>query len=519
MAQGQLQQMNLEQTQLENRKLQQSFDDDQVLRSAWRDVGQDIEKLPGAIAGKVSGQTMLNVNKAITEHKEKMATLSDKQLTNLKNQNDLIRQEGQGLLSLKPEERPAAYLISRKRLLDAGIPENMMPPQYDERFVLGGINRAMQSTPFLKKEQDRREELLKIVPDNAEAWPAWYASLPAEYQAVISPKYSKAEFEHVRQIPAGAGRQATPLRPVRPGLVDAIIAQPGLFHELPDSDKAAVIPELHARGFTQFGKQAPSGLVDAIVANPSLWDDLSKTDKAKVIPELVKVGFQEFGSPLNESAITNITETRSGIGSIRSLRETLGNNQDLEGPIVGLLAKVPYAERARIMQAQIDVVRQRVGRALEHGVLRKEDEEKYKRILPTIEDTPRVAAGKADIVERELARDLQVYVETQKAAGRRTGGVEKEIEKTLGGDKKTPPPPQKLTDYVVNQPAPQAAPGNLTGPEPRVVPGAPAATTPKYRTGQAVSRNGETWIYIGPGKGDDWREQKNWKKFQGFEAK
>jgi hypothetical protein len=94
-------------------------------------------------------------------------------------------------------------------------------------------------------------------------------------------------------------------------------------------------------------------------------------------------------------------------------------HKDLQGPIAGLLAKVPYAEQARTLQAHIDMIKQRVGKAFEGGVLRKEDEAKYARILPTMQDTPTVALNKARMVEKELAQDLKIYINTQMAAGRR----------------------------------------------------------------------------------------------------
>ena len=49
---------------------------------------------------------------------------------------------------------------------------------------------------------------------------------------------------------------------------------------------------------------------------------------------------------------------------------------------------------AKQRQAVIDRVKQVIGKALEGGVLRKEDEYKYEKILPTIGDPPEVAATK-----------------------------------------------------------------------------------------------------------------------------
>ena len=51
---------------------------------------------------------------------------------------------------------------------------------------------------------------------------------------------------------------------------------------------------------------------------------------------------------------------------------------------------------AKGRQAVIDRVKQVIGKALEGGVLRKEDEYKYTKILPTIQDTPQVAKVKLD---------------------------------------------------------------------------------------------------------------------------
>jgi hypothetical protein len=64
------------------------------------------------------------------------------------------------------------------------------------------------------------------------------------------------------------------------------------------------------------------------------------------------------------------------------------------------------------------LARQIIGKGLEGGVLRKEDEEKYKNILPTMTDTPDVAQSKLEQLDQLLTRDLGTYRETLKGAGR-----------------------------------------------------------------------------------------------------
>ena len=63
-------------------------------------------------------------------------------------------------------------------------------------------------------------------------------------------------------------------------------------------------------------------------------------------------------------------------------------------------------------------MRQKVGKALEGGVLRKEDEEKYKKILPTIYDTEAVALDKIAQLQEMITRDLNQFTTLQSQYGK-----------------------------------------------------------------------------------------------------
>jgi hypothetical protein len=181
-------------------------------------------------------------------------------------------------------------------------------------------------------------------------------------------------------------------------------------------------PEAEAQKIrmSQAGKSAAdtSGLVDAVIQNPALYDNLTPTAKTAIGPKLVERGFTGFGKPLSEGAITKLSESRSAIASLKDLREVVKANEQYIGPIAGFAALNPY-HPARKAQADIDRVRQRVGKALEGGVLRKEDEEKYKKILATLQDDPKTAIYKIDRLGEDLARDIEIFSNEQKAAGRR----------------------------------------------------------------------------------------------------
>lgn len=73
------------------------------------------------------------------------------------------------------------------------------------------------------------------------------------------------------------------------------------------------------------------------------------------------------------------------------------NNPDApQGPIAQLRKKNPLDWQAQAKQQLIAATQQLVGKALEGGVLRAEDEKKYKKILPQIGDTYESAVAKTD---------------------------------------------------------------------------------------------------------------------------
>lgn len=115
---------------------------------------------------------------------------------------------------------------------------------------------------------------------------------------------------------------------------------------------------------------------------------------------------------LTDTAIKNMSDLESALTDIQSLQSNI-QGSDIVGPLKGILAKNPYNTEAQSLQAEIDRVRQVVGKALEGGVLRKEDEEKYKKILPVMTDTKEVATNKLNQLQQKLSEDLQRYTELQ----------------------------------------------------------------------------------------------------------
>ncbi len=86
------------------------------------------------------------------------------------------------------------------------------------------------------------------------------------------------------------------------------------------------------------------------------------------------------------------------------IQDTIANNADIFGPVEGRFRSMnPYDTRAQTIEAQVRASSQSFGRYMEGGVLRKEDEEKYRKMFPNLSDTPDVATNKLAVVQRLLA--------------------------------------------------------------------------------------------------------------------
>lgn len=166
------------------------------------------------------------------------------------------------------------------------------------------------------------------------------------------------------------------------------------------------------------GAAASDSMVQAVMANPQLFQQLTPTQRTALIPQLQAAGFQGFGKDAAAMDIRKVGEIQSAIDEVADLRKAMKDGGEYVGPIAGWNTVNPWSG-ARALQAKVDAVRQRVGKALEGGVLRKEDEEKYKRILPTMFDTPATVEYKINELEKSLKNDMGNIQKAQQGVGRR----------------------------------------------------------------------------------------------------
>lgn len=103
---------------------------------------------------------------------------------------------------------------------------------------------------------------------------------------------------------------------------------------------------------------------------------------------------------------------------LSDLGETFNKNPNIGGPLSGRIQAInPYDTSAQEVQSQINAAKQMVGKFLEGGVLRKEDEAKYEKILPTLKDTPEVRQQKLNIVNDLVSQRYNAVVDSLENSG------------------------------------------------------------------------------------------------------
>ncbi len=121
---------------------------------------------------------------------------------------------------------------------------------------------------------------------------------------------------------------------------------------------------------------------------------------------------------LGEVYVKNLSDARNLPSVVSNLENVVNQNEALFGPVRGNVGGAnPYDEEAQAVDAQLRAARQLVGKFMEGGVLRKEDEAKYKKLLPDLGDKPAVAKEKIAILKQLLSQQYESYINDFRGSG------------------------------------------------------------------------------------------------------
>lgn len=156
----------------------------------------------------------------------------------------------------------------------------------------------------------------------------------------------------------------------------------------------------------QKGKEA----FDQMIAGKKL-----SLEERKMALEFFKATQGDGGRGLPSGGSENLSGTYQGINQMTDLKSEIDNlpSRITTPGIAQLSALNPFDTDAQAFNQYVKTYKQVIGKGLEGGVLRKEDEYKYDQIIPKMGDTKAVLRKKADQLQNMLVEkyntDLEFY--------------------------------------------------------------------------------------------------------------
>lgn len=297
-----------------------------------------------------------------------------------------------GALQALPEDmRPGAYTTMRNNFVQRGwLKPDDVPEQYSPEYVTQAQMALLSPKEQIEMNRPKTHEvggnLVQVGPDGkattvyeAPAKEAEAGTLTGYLDSYaranglktgkqLSPtqiRKAKAEFEAAGRAPSDTGRQWV-LRDGQHVRVSESEIRPG--------DKPTSARDV--------GRQVTSG------------------DAAK---------FAELDTALDDvTAVRSVLTAKGATGAGPAFDAAVPN---------WITSATGWGKDAKKTQAVIDRVKQAIGKAFEGGVLRKEDEAKYAKILPTISDAPEIVVSKLDGLEAAIKLRKQREVDAREDAG------------------------------------------------------------------------------------------------------
>lgn len=136
-----------------------------------------------------------------------------------------------------------------------------------------------------------------------------------------------------------------------------------------------------------------------------------------------KEGVASGSATVSSATAADLGDSQAARGMLDTLSKSIEQNKGNLGPVEGRLRALnPYDTNTQTVQGIINSTKQIVGKYLEGGVLRLEDEKKYEKILPTLADTPDVAMAKLKTVQGLIEAKETSQIKSLGSAGYNVSG-------------------------------------------------------------------------------------------------
>ncbi len=145
-------------------------------------------------------------------------------------------------------------------------------------------------------------------------------------------------------------------------------------------------------------------------------------------------------SKLSPTETLKVAEGKAIPDTLDDIQKTLDENPELFASTTfkpwaetSAFARKQYGADEQKVESKLKSASQQFGRYMEGGVLRKEDEVKYREMFPGLQDTPDVANAKLKNIREMMVRKQQTDLDALKAQGKNTAGLEFEPKASTGG--------------------------------------------------------------------------------------
>jgi len=152
------------------------------------------------------------------------------------------------------------------------------------------------------------------------------------------------------------------------------------------------------------------------ILTEAYYADLDAITKGKIEGGKLK-GKRDAGLTVTATNAERIGDFSASFAQLGVLTDSFSNPEAPQGPISQLRKANPYDWQAQAKQQLVASTKQLVGKALEGGVLRAEDERKYEKILPKIGDTFEAAVQKAANLRTMLNNTYEARISALNSAG------------------------------------------------------------------------------------------------------
>jgi hypothetical protein len=259
------------------------------------------------------------------------------------------------------------------------------------------------------------------------------AQLKGEYKQTEIAPAQPAQYGQELAGPVMPGQ--SPLKELLSAAVPAQMSPVNPLGTYSEAKKAEMEAKKQLEALDQKAKQAE---IDYKTKQGNKIEAMTPFEKQKTFAEIKKINaeaakskketVQPIGKQISAKDVATFNEGNQIPTILNDVKQIIASNTDMFGPVAGRKASYnPYNERAQTADALLRTASQSFGRFMEGGVLRKEDEEKYRKMFPQLSDTPEVAANKLEIVNRLLVNKQNSTIDALKRSGYNVSGIEQPL--------------------------------------------------------------------------------------------